>query len=76
MCHVLELVGHISGKITKKAVLEKFVAEESEILYFSTAFMNYWICHGTFIEVIKKNCQFQASFLKIFICLKFQRRSN
>lgn len=53
MYHALELMGHISGKIMeKKAVLEKFVREKSEILYFSTALMNYWLCHGTFIEVI------------------------
>lgn len=35
MYHALELVGHISGKITtKKAVLERFVIKENEILYF------------------------------------------
>lgn len=56
MCYVLELVGYILGKIIKKVVFEKFVVEESEIFYFFIVFMNYWICYGIFIEVIKKNC--------------------
>lgn len=76
MYHALELVGHISGKITtKKAVLERFVIKENEILYFFTALMNYWICHGTFIEVIKENLWIPSLLFEDFYLLD-QPKSN
>lgn len=42
---------------------------------FFTALMNYWICHGTFIEVIKENLWIPSLLFEDFYLLD-QPKSN
>lgn len=54
----------------KKVVLERFVIEQSEILYFFAALMNYWICHSTFTEVIKEKLSIPSLLFEDFCLLE------